>query len=251
MIELIKLGFAYISLLATCFLGFLWTLLRPFNPEVLRPVGRIFGTLGKFFLGIRIQIEGQEVFKQNRPAIIISNHQDNIDIFVVGSVFPSRTVSVGKQVLKWIPFFGQFYWLSGNILLDRSNKRKALKSMNLAAKKIREKNTSVWIMPEGTRSKGKGLQAFKKGAYHLAIAGELPIIPVSISSFHKNLKMNKLNSGKILIKVHEPISTTGKTRADIDELLNESRSIIAAGIDELDKKLERTKATVKQQSLTV
>ena len=111
MIELIKLGLAYICLLATCFFGFLWTLLRPFNPEVLRPVGRVFGTLGKFFLGIKIEIEGKEIFKQNRPAIIISNHQDNVDIFVVGSIFPSRTVSVGKQVLKWIPFFGQFYWL--------------------------------------------------------------------------------------------------------------------------------------------
>lgn len=251
MIGLIKLALAYICLLATCFLGFVWTLFRPFNPEVLRPVGLISGALGNFFLGIKTEIEGEEIFEANRPAIIISNHQDNIDSFIVGSIYPNRTVSVGKEILKWIPFFGQFYWLSGNILIDRSNKRKALQSMNLAAKRVREKNTSVWIMPEGTRSKGKGLQPFKKGAYHLAIAGELPIIPVSISSFHKNLDLNKIKAGKVLIKVHQPISTKGKTRADIDELLNETRVIISDGIDKLDKRLEKLPKSIGSKPLSV
>lgn len=243
MISMIRLALAYICLLATCFLGFIWCLFRPFNPEVLRPVARISAILGNFFLGVKTEIEGEEIFEKNRPAIIISNHQDNIDSFIVGSFYPNRTVTVGKQVLKWIPFFGQFYWLSGNILIDRSNKRKALKSMNLAAKRVREKNTSVWIMPEGTRSRGKGLMPFKKGAYHLAVAGELPIIPVSISSFHKCLNFNKLEAGTVLIKVHEPISTVGKTKADIDSLLEESRMIISGGIDELDRQIEMTAKT--------
>jgi len=243
MISMTRLALAYISLLATCFLGFIWCLFRPFNPEVLRPVARISAALGNFFLGVKTEIEGEEIFEKNRPAIIISNHQDNIDSFIVGSFYPNRTVTVGKQVLKWIPFFGQFYWLSGNILIDRSNKRKALKSMNLAAKRVREKNTSVWIMPEGTRSRGKGLMPFKKGAYHLAVAGELPIIPVSISSFHKCLNFNKLEAGTVLIKVHEPISTVGKTKADIDSLLEESRKVISGGIDELDRQIEMTAKT--------
>lgn len=54
--------------------------------------------------------------------------------------------------------------------------------------------------------------------------------------------MNKLRSGKVLIKVHEPISTVGKTRADIDELLNESRQVISNGIDRLDKRLKNAPA---------
>lgn len=251
MIATIKLGLAYICLLMTCFAGFIWTLFRPFNPEVLKPVGRVSGFFASLFLGIKIELEGEEIFEANRPAIIISNHQDNIDAFIVGACYPNRTVSVGKNVLKWIPFFGQFYWLSGNILIDRSNKRKALQSMNLAAKRVREKKTSVWIMPEGTRSKGNGLGEFKKGAYHLAIAGELPIIPVSISSIHKFNDLNKLKSGKILVKVHEPISTVGKTRADIDELLTQSRQTIKNGTEELDKRLENSSQKIKSTPITI
>lgn len=182
-------------------------------------------------------MEGEEILNQNRPAIIVSNHQDNIDAFVIGANYPHQTVTVGKKVLKWIPFFGQFYWLGGNILLDRANKRKALQSMNLAAKKITKNNTSVWIFPEGTRSQGRGLMDFKKGAYHLAIAGQIPIIPVSISSFHKNLLPNSFSKGEVLIKVHAPISTKGLVRADIDALLEESRLVIKEGIEALDKRL--------------
>lgn len=251
MIRTIKMALAYICLLLTCFVGFIWTLFRPFNPEVLMPVGRVSGFLGSLFLGVKIKVEGREIFEENRPAIIVSNHQDNIDVFVIGASYPKRTVSVGKQVLKWIPFFGQFYWLSGNILIDRSNKRKALQSMNLAAKRVREKDTSVWIMPEGTRSQGRGLGDFKKGAYHLAIAGELPIIPVSFSSFHKFNNLNKFKSGTILVKVHEPIQTTGKTRADIDEILTESRNSIQAGIDELDARLEKDLTKAAPTPITI
>lgn len=237
MIKTIKLALAFISLASVCTVGFIWTLFRPFNPEVLRPVGKVSGAIGNFFLGIKTEIQGAEFFEQNRPAIIISNHQDNIDVFIMGACYPQRTVTVGKDILKWIPFFGQFYWLSGNILINRSNKRKALQSMNLAAKNIRNKKTSVWIMPEGTRSQDRGLGEFKKGAFHLATAGELPIIPVSISSFYKFNDFNKLRSGKVLIKVHPPISTTGMDRSNITELSKRSREVILAGVKELDAQL--------------
>ncbi len=251
MIYSIKLALAYITLLSTCLIGFLFSLLRPFNPAILRPVGKVFGTIGLFFLRIKTQIEGEEILDIVRPAIIVSNHQDNIDVFVIGANYPRSTVTVGKKVLKWIPFFGQFYWLGGNILIDRANKRKALQSMNQAAKKITNGNTSVWIFPEGTRSQGRGLLEFKKGAYHLAIAGQIPIIPVSISSFHKNLKLNSLSKGKVLIKVHEPIETTGLDKSDIDALLQQSRSVIEQGVEALDKRLVRAPKKIGRKAFQI
>jgi 1-acyl-sn-glycerol-3-phosphate acyltransferase len=249
MIYLLKLAAAYIVLLSTCLVGFILSLFRPFNPSILRPVGRFFGALGLFFLGIKTNIEGEEILNTNRPAIIVSNHQDNIDVFVIGANYPHKTVTIGKNVLKWIPFFGQFYWLAGNILIDRSNKRKALHSMNKAAKKITKSNTSVWIFPEGTRSNGRGLLNFKKGAYHLAIAGQIPVIPVSISSFHKNLDLNSFKRGEVLIKVHNPIETKGLEKSDIDKLLLESRSVIEQGIEALDKRLAKSPKRIGKKAL--
>ena len=53
-------------------------------------------------------------------------------------------------------------------------------------------------MPEGTRSRGKGLLEFKKGAFHMAINGKVKLVPVIVSSY-KYLDLNKWNSGKIVV----------------------------------------------------
>ena len=58
-------------------------------------------------------------------------------------------VSLGKKSLKWIPFFGQLYWLSGNILIDRANRSKAAGTISKSAEKIKQKGLSVWMFPGG------------------------------------------------------------------------------------------------------
>ncbi len=64
-----------------------------------------------------------------------------------------------------MPLFGQLYWLSGNILIDRKNRTRAFETMAETARKIKEKCLSVWIFPEGTRSRGRGLLPFKLGHF--------------------------------------------------------------------------------------
>ena len=59
------------------------------------------------------------------------------------------TVSVGKKSLKWIPFFGQMYWLTGNILIDRKNTNKAVSTIEMTAQKIKKHKLSVWMFPAG------------------------------------------------------------------------------------------------------
>lgn len=81
--------------------------------------------------------------KENHPCVIISNHQDNLDIFAGALALPDRTVSIGKRSIIWIPFFGLYYWLSGNILIDRKNKRSAFETMDVAVPKLLEKIISL------------------------------------------------------------------------------------------------------------
>jgi len=75
--------------------------------------------------------------------------------------------------------------------------------MDKVAKEMHQRDLSVWIMPEGTRSNGRGILPFKRGAFYLAKMAEVPIIPIVVSDF-KNLNFRKLNSGTITIKVLEP-----------------------------------------------
>ncbi|MEH0862825.1 MULTISPECIES: lysophospholipid acyltransferase family protein [unclassified Halobacteriovorax] len=212
-------------------------MLRPANRGNTFFIARYYSWLTRIFLNIKIETRLPAGYKSTRNAVFISNHQSNLDIFFVGPALPRRTVSLGKQSLVWIPVFGQMYWLAGNILINRTNKRKAWSVMEKVAQTIKEDNCNVWIMPEGTRSKGKGLLPFKKGPFIVAIKGQMPIYPVVFSKYEDSFDLGKIVPGKVIIEALEPISTQGLTVDDIDELMNKTRNLMAAKLDDLTKEL--------------
>jgi len=67
---------------------------------------------------------------------------------------------------------------------------------------------------------------FKKGAFHLAVQAQVPIIPVVVANYSNvlNMKRKIFRKGTIPIKVLEPISTKGRTKEDVDALLGETRT---------------------------
>jgi 1-acyl-sn-glycerol-3-phosphate acyltransferase len=88
------------------------------------------------FLGFDLEVITPESVKNLGPAVYIVNHQNNYDVFTVASAVQPGTVTVGKKSLKWIPIFGQMYWLTGNILIDRKNTSKAMSTMTVTVNKI-------------------------------------------------------------------------------------------------------------------
>jgi lysophosphatidate acyltransferase len=42
----------------------------------------------------------------------------------------------------------------------------------------------MWVFPEGTRNNTGNILPFKKGAFHVAIAAQVPILPVIFSSYY-------------------------------------------------------------------
>ncbi len=172
--------------------------------------------------------------QKNRPCVFVMNHQSNYDLVLGGIIRMKQTVSLGKKEILWLPIFGLFYWLSGNILIKREKRSKALKAMEKVNKIIREKNLSILIMPEGTRSKGKGLMPFKKGAFRTAIGAQVPVVPICVSSWHQNIDLNKWNSGLLHINVLDPIQTSGLNNDDLNELTKKTRNLMNDEINRLN-----------------
>lgn len=177
-------------------------LLRPFHPNNVYLVSRAMN-FAYPILGLKLNVTGRENLYKHRPCVAISNHQTGLDVFIGTAMVPPRMVSMGKKSLRRIPIFGQMYWLSGNVLIDRANKRKAMSMMDKVAKEMHQRDLSVWIMPEGTRSRGRGILPFKRGAFYLAQRAGVALVPVVVSDY-KNLNFRKWNSGTIHIKVLKP-----------------------------------------------
>jgi 1-acyl-sn-glycerol-3-phosphate acyltransferase len=188
-------------------------------------------------LGMRVEILGGENLRRALPCVYVVNHQSAFDVPVLSGLYPERTVLIAKKELRKLPLFGWLYEATGNILIDRAHNPSAVQRLREAEEAIRERGVSVWMFPEGTRGRVPGeILPFKKGAFHLAIAAGVPIVPIVVSPVLRlyDVKRWAIRPGTIQVRVLEPISTAGRTEADVPEILELTRSRMAEALRELE-----------------
>ena len=184
-------------------------------------------------LGVEVEVRIPDSVKNIGPVVWAANHQNNYDLFTHANAVMPGTVSVGKKSLKWIPFFGQMYWLTGNILIDRNNTSKAKNTIELTADKIKQNKLSVWMFPEGTRSRGRGLLPLKTGAFRTAIQAGVPLVPICASNQEGTIKLNRWNNGKIIIEFLEPVHLESAGRENLRSVVNDVHLSMKDKVDEL------------------
>ena len=186
-------------------------------------------------LGWEMSVEGEEGFEASRPAVVTVNHQSNLDIVLWSGFFPRGTVVVGKKQIKQIPIFGYIFQGTKNILLDRENAERARQSLLEAARRINTERLNVWMAPEGHRNLGAEMLPFKKGAFHLAIAAKVPVLPVVVGPVWTvfDARRAMLRPGRIRVKVLDPIPTASLTDADVASLSVRTRAAMDAARREL------------------
>ena len=218
-------------------LGVLLGLCRPFNPDNSRLCARLYALQSKWIMGYKLKTEVGPLMDKPQSCVVIANHQSNYDLFIFGNVVPRRTVCIGKKSLKWVPLFGQLFWLAGNVLIDRGNAQKARKSMLTTTRTLQEKDTSIWVFPEGTRNLRKTLLPFKKGAFQMAITAAVPIVPVCVSTYSQHLKLNRWHSADIQIRSLPAIPTAGMTLDDMPRLMQMCREQMRDCIEAMDREV--------------
>ncbi|WP_371376988.1 1-acylglycerol-3-phosphate O-acyltransferase [Thalassotalea aquiviva] len=232
MLAVVRLILITIALLTISLCSIVYCIFRPGHRNNAHYTAVIVGKMAKIF-GIDVEIRRPENLEELGPTVYVANHQNSYDIFTVSAGMPKGTVSIGKKSLRWIPFFGQMYWFTGNILIDRGNRSKAHGTIATAARKMREKNISVWLFPEGTRSYGRGLLPFKTGAFHTAKQANAPIVPVCVSNTHNMVDLNRWNNGKMIIEFMPPFRLEDGDNQSIRHVANNTHELMLAKIKEL------------------
>lgn len=222
---------AWLLVPVVCLAGLVICLLRPFNPENNRVLGRWLARVGRAVLGMKRPLSGAENMPLDRPTVVIANHQHNDDLFIMGDLLPPRTVTVGKASLAWVPFFGQVFWLGGNVMINRARSHQAVSVMQATSDAIRREQKSLWVFPEGTRSRGRGLQRFKKGAFHAAIASGAPITMVCAEPYHSRTQGLSGRRQPVAVKILPPVPTDGLTASDLPDLMERCHQQMQAAID--------------------
>ena len=238
MLKLLRIFIVTVCCILICVLGTVYSFIRFKNPSNVGIMARWFGRLHPLF-GLKVEYRFPNSINKLSSAIYIGNHQNNYDMVTISYMVRPRTVSVGKKSLIWIPFFGILYWITGNIFLDRENRTKAHSTMTQLAHRINEDNLSIWMFPEGTRSRGRGLLPFKTGAFHAAISAGVPIIPVVCSTTHNKINLNRWNNGIVICEMLDPIDVSGYSKDNVRDLVTYCHDLMEKRIAELDMEIAK------------
>ena len=184
------------------------------------PISRFWGLSILSFATTGVQVRGYENVSIERGAILMANHTSHLDPPLLIAVSKIPISFLTKRVLFFFPVFGWGMWAVGHIPIDRKNRDSAFNSLDKAAKVI-VSGRLVSIFPEGTRSRTREMNSFKKGGFVIATKGKIPIIPVGIDGTQAVMPKGWCWMKRHPVKVvfGEPIDTSECTPDTKEELM--------------------------------
>jgi len=155
---------------------------------------------------VSLTVRGTEHLQKDAAYVFVANHASMFDILAVLAGIPGRVNLILKKELTRVPLWGWGLLVSPYIVIDRSNARKAMQSLEQAEQRIRN-GASVLLFPEGTRTRDGKMRPFKRGAFSLAARSGAPIVPVTINGSFRILPKGsfRINAGYIELVIHPPI----------------------------------------------
>nr|KAF6276501.1 1-acylglycerol-3-phosphate O-acyltransferase 1 [Myotis myotis] len=163
--------------------------------------------------------------REHEPYVVVSNHQSSLDLLGMMEVLPGRCVPIAKRELLWAGSAGLACWLAGVIFIDRKRTGDAISVMSEVAQTLLSQDVRVWVFPEGTRNHNGSMLPFKRGAFHLAVQAQVPIVPIVMSSYQDFYckKERRFTSGRCQVRVLPPVPTEGLTPDDVPALADRVR----------------------------
>jgi putative phosphoserine phosphatase/1-acylglycerol-3-phosphate O-acyltransferase len=177
--------------------------------------------------GVRLNVTGAVHLAAPRPAVFLFNHRNNFDVFMVAALVRDDWTGVAKIELERNPLIGPIGKLMDAAFIDRSDSAAAVAAL-AGVQEAARKGLSIVIAPEGTRMDSPGtVGPFKKGAFRIAMATGLPIVPIVIRNSDSVAGRNayRLNPGTVDIAVLAPIDVGSWTREDLTERIGQVREL--------------------------
>ena len=176
-----------------------------------------------------LQVAGQQYFEPGKPCVVMSNHSSLLDIPALMGAIPTSMRMVMKEELSRVPIWGPALVAAGFVPIDRKNREKAIAQLQKAKQQL-EQGVTIWISPEGTRSRSadRQLAPFKKGGFHLALDLGVPIIPAWIEGANEIIPPDQfavVYDGTCTVRFGPPIPTAGRQH-DMAGLMEEVRVAI-------------------------
>lgn len=216
---LLVLAFLIITIPVIILLFILRLINRPLADRISRAFIVFIFTLIRCTLCTRLHVEGRENIPEDKPVLYIANHLSIFDIVMTYPFFKGTTGYIAKQELKKIPLLNFWMDLIECEFLDRSSLKAGLKMITNSIDKVKD-GISIFIFPEGTRSKTGEMAEFKGGSFKIATRTKCPIIPVCIQNTQNILRTHIpfAKSTDVYVTFGKPIYPEELSRDEIKNL---------------------------------
>lgn len=139
----------------------------------------------------RVTVKGRENIRKGQSYVFASNHTSIYDVFLIyGYIGVPFKWIMKKEIATW-PFVGWACKAAGFLFINRQKGREAFRTLQ-EAKHVFTDGVSLVVFPEGTRTHDGEIAKFKRGAFEIARAVELPIIPMRIDGGFHVMPYNKI-----------------------------------------------------------
>lgn len=155
-------------------------------------------------LRIRVHISGIERIPKDEKVLFVCNHRSNYDPLITRCALNKWKIAFASKPENFkVPFFGRIIRKCCFLPIDLENPRKAIVTINKAAKLLKKQEVSIGIYPEGTRSKNCRLLPFHNGVFKIAQKAEAPIVVLSITGTEKISKRTPFQHTDVYLDVLE------------------------------------------------
>ncbi|MRX64263.1 lysophospholipid acyltransferase family protein [Maribacter luteus] len=188
-------------------------------------------------MGCPQKVYWEQKLVRGKSYMLVANHTSMLDIMLMLRISKNPFVFVGKKELVKIPLFG-FFYKRVCIMVDRGDSRSRTRVYRRAQRRL-DQGLSICIFPEGGVPDDESilLDQFKDGAFKMAIAHNIPVVPMTFYDNKKRFSFTFLSGGPGLIRarVHTFFETAFLGDEDKAMLREQVRNVI---FEELQKSLK-------------
>ena len=185
--------------------------------------------------GTRLVVEGAENIDPTRSYVVVANHLSALDIMACLLAVRVPIRFLAKTELYKVPVLAQGMRAVGIVEVDRAARGAIHADVNRQGRELISRGQSLIIYAEGTRPRDGVMKPFKKGAFTMAISGQLPVLPLSIHGSYQAWKPGSpwIHGGTIQVVIDPAVETTGMTAANRTALRDQVRGLIAKRVTEM------------------
>lgn len=182
--------------------------------------------------GTELTVIGRENIPEDQPVLYVGNHRSYFDIVIGYTLIKGECGFVAKKEMERYPLLSTWMRNLHCQFLDRENLKEGLKTILSAIDSVKQ-GVSIWIFPEGTRSREEGMLPFKEGSFKIAEKSGCPIVPVAMhrtADIFEN-HFPRMKKAQVTVEFGKPMPTAGLSREEKKELNRKVRETIQTMLD--------------------